>query len=159
MLPPPDEIVTISPSQTVVPAEEFKVAELGIGLDVIVAAAILSSKSVLDSVPIAAPEIETVNVLNPGLLKSTTKETVRVAALAKLPVDIIVLLTDAFTPVRVRLILRDVAVKSIGAPLLFLTVTPNSYVKLGHVALSPIGEGGAAAGTFIPFILLISIIS
>tara|TARA_B100001778_G_scaffold98594_1_gene80486 strand:- start:196 stop:675 length:480 start_codon:yes stop_codon:yes gene_type:complete len=159
VLPPPEDIVTISPSHTVVPADEFNVAVLGIGLDVIVAAAILSSKSVLDSVPIAAPVTETVNVLNPGLLKSTTKVTVELVPAFKLPLDKIVLLTEAFTPVRVRLILSEVAPKFIGAPLLFLIVTPNSYTELGHVALSPIGDGGAAAGTFMPFIWLISIIS
>ena len=103
-----------------------QVAELGIGLDVIVAAAKLSSKSVLDSVPIAAPVIETVNVLNPGLLKSTTKVTVELVPAFKLPLDKIVLLTEAFTPVRVRLILSEVPPKFIGAPLLFLIVTPNS---------------------------------
>ena len=126
MLPPPDEIVTISPSQTVVPADEFNVAVLGIGLDVIVAAAILSSKSVLDSVPIAAPETETVNVLKPGLLKSTEKVTVLESPAFKLPAPKVVLLTEALTPVRVRLILREVAAKFIGAPLLFLIVTPSS---------------------------------
>ena len=108
------------------PAEEFKVAVLGIGLDVIVAAAMLSSKSVLDSVPIAAPEIETVNVLKPGLLKSTEKVTVLEFPAFKLPALKLVLLTEALTPVSVRLILREVAAKFIGAPLLFLIVTPSS---------------------------------
>ena len=86
----------------------------------------LSSKSVLDSVPIAAPEIDTVNVFAPGLLKSTTKVAVTTPDGPIVPLDKIVLLTAAFTPVIVRLTLSEVAPRTMFPAVLFLIVTFNS---------------------------------